>query len=369
MMNIFDFLEKTMRIQTLLCGLALSMVSGSARAGTKSATDYITYDNQPMGTAEQPLVLRTFIQNLNLDSNVTSHHAVGAESPHYSPGSGLLSVKGRYQPISGIPAAISVNAGPGLSYAWDTTECRLFYGWANGFLDMENYWGAKQSGGRVRNGYVPHFIGQVFYKAVGKHPLQINGKPLPTDFRYTGEKRIKGHPKFFFDVDGRSISVSVSPGKDPQTIVLHYASSKSSDQLGYVDPKTPVEILPSAKGTLNVLIRPNAGESYAGYKKKEIKITTASAGAGRKLYETMGCIACHTTDGSKGHGPSFKGIVGAKRSFTDGSSTTADESYLKESITQPTAKSVKDFPVGMMPPYTLDEKQIDSLVLYFKSLK
>lgn len=97
---------------------------------------------------------------------------------------------------------------------------------------------------------------------------------------------------------------------------------------------------------------------------------------GAKLYQMIGCMACHSIDGSTVGkvGPSWKGIYGTERILgKGGKSAVADEAYLRESITNPSAKVVKGFEkfdTGM-PIYAgiLNESQIESLVLYIKSLK
>lgn len=354
-----------------LAGLALfALPLALFAADTKPATDYITYDNQPMGTVEAPLILRTFVQNLELDAETVARHSVGEASPHYSPGSGILNPARSYQPISGIPAAISVNAGPGLSYVWDTTECRLLYGWANGFLDMKNYWGEPKGGGRKSFGYVPYFVGNMFYKARGAHPLRINGESLPETIRYTGHSRSAGHPEFAFEAGGRRITVRVALGDAPQTLHLTYRSSNPADTLGYADPRTAFEVLASKPGELQVLLRPNAAETHNGYQQEVIRIDTPTAAIGAKLFETWGCIACHSTDGSKNHGPTLKGLAGQTRHFVEGvDPQVADAAYLRESISKPAAKTVTGFPPGMMPAYPLDEKQIEALVLFIQSIQ
>jgi cytochrome c2 len=330
--------------------------------------DYITYDNKRMGTPEKPYILRTYIPNLELGEEVLSHHSRGFPSPTYSPSNGRLSKGGTYKAIPVIPASVSVSYGPLLAYAWDTTECRLLYAWANGFLDMESHWGTPNSGRRSGN-YSARLFGQVFYKAKGKPPLQINGKPQSANVRYHGNKRIKGHPEFSYTVDGRKITVSVRPGPTAQTVEVQYVSSDPLDTLGYVDVKTPFDVLDSKRGRLKVLLRPNAAETYHGFKKPNIKIADASAEAGQTLYTTFGCIACHTLDGSRNHGPTFQGLFDSKRNFPEHGSVTADEHYLRESITKPNDKTVPGFTPGMMPPYPLDAKQVDALVLFIKSLK
>jgi hypothetical protein len=48
----------------------------------------------------------------------------------------------------------------------------------------------------------------------------------------------------------------------------------------------------------------------------------------------------------------------------------ADEAYLRESIMTPNAKIAQNFPPNFMPPYAnLKPLEVDSLVLYIKSLK
>jgi mono/diheme cytochrome c family protein len=96
---------------------------------------------------------------------------------------------------------------------------------------------------------------------------------------------------------------------------------------------------------------------------------------GKRLAELMGCIACHSTDGSTlgKVGPTWKGLAGSRVRFTDGTTAVADSDYLRESIRKPTAKIVKDFDKSDagMPSYEgiLTDSQIEALVLYIESLR
>ncbi|MDX1565659.1 MAG: hypothetical protein R3236_09650, partial [Phycisphaeraceae bacterium] len=66
-----------------------------------------------------------------------------------------------------------------------------------------------------------------------------------------------------------------------------------------------------------------------------------SAEKGARLYTQLGCIACHSLDGStEGKtGPSWLGLYGSKRKLLKtGKVVTADEAYLRESILNPAAK-------------------------------
>ena len=97
-----------------------------------------------------------------------------------------------------------------------------------------------------------------------------------------------------------------SPGLAAQTVELKYLSSKLADVLHYHDPKTSFEVLESKSGQLKVLLSPNAAETHHGFKKPSVQIAEASVEAGRTLYTTYGCIACHSLDGAKNHGPTFQ---------------------------------------------------------------
>ncbi len=94
---------------------------------------------------------------------------------------------------------------------------------------------------------------------------------------------------------------------------------------------------------------------------------------GAKLYKENACITCHSVDGSKGTGPTWKGMFGStvelNAALSGGVGTVvADEAYVHESIRKPTAKVVAGFnPV--MPPYTLSDKQVDAIIAYMKTLK
>ena len=97
---------------------------------------------------------------------------------------------------------------------------------------------------------------------------------------------------------------------------------------------------------------------------------------GEKIYQMMGCIACHSTDGALYGkvGPTWKGLFGSERLLANGGDKCiADEAYIKESIQNPSAKIVKGyekFDTGM-PIYAgvLTDSQIESIILFIKSLK
>lgn len=97
---------------------------------------------------------------------------------------------------------------------------------------------------------------------------------------------------------------------------------------------------------------------------------TGLAEQGKKVYETKSCNACHSVDGSTKVGPTWKGLYGSKVELSDGSTVTADDNYIHESITDPQAKIVKGFG-PTMPTFkgVLTEQEISGVIAYIKSIK
>ncbi|NVO20992.1 MAG: cytochrome c oxidase subunit II [Bacteroidetes bacterium] len=95
--------------------------------------------------------------------------------------------------------------------------------------------------------------------------------------------------------------------------------------------------------------------------------------AGKLLVQSKACIACHTFDGSKLVGPSFKGIFGHKVTVeTDGKEReiVVNEEYIKRSILDPTADVVKGFQKGQMVSYKgqLTDDEIAKIIEFIKTL-
>jgi cytochrome c2 len=104
-----------------------------------------------------------------------------------------------------------------------------------------------------------------------------------------------------------------------------------------------------------------------------------AAAEGQRLATMFCCVACHSvTDTAMTNvGPKWKGLFGSKRDYvTDKGkkgSLVADEAYLRESILEPNAKKHASFLKSefAMPSFAgvLSDAQIDSIVLYIKTLK
>ena len=88
---------------------------------------------------------------------------------------------------------------------------------------------------------------------------------------------------------------------------------------------------------------------------------------GERLYTQQGCQGCHSLDGSDMVGPTWEGLYGkTDHQMADGSTVTADENYLRESILQSGAKIVQGYQ-NVMPSYAnLSEKEVSGLVEFIK---
>ena len=91
---------------------------------------------------------------------------------------------------------------------------------------------------------------------------------------------------------------------------------------------------------------------------------------GKMVYENMGCATCHSIDGTRGQGPSWRGIFGTTRQFNDGTSAVADENYIRQSIMDPHSQVVQGYE-PVMPTYKglLRDRQVLGVIEYIKQLK
>jgi cytochrome c oxidase subunit 2 len=88
---------------------------------------------------------------------------------------------------------------------------------------------------------------------------------------------------------------------------------------------------------------------------------------GAELYQTLGCIGCHSVDGSRTAGPTWQGLFGSQRQFEDGSTAVADEAYLRASILNPGRQIVATYANIMPAAYgSLSDEEMSALVEYIK---
>jgi glucose/arabinose dehydrogenase/mono/diheme cytochrome c family protein len=265
-------------------------------------------------------------------------------------------------------------------------------------------WGteAKQISGLARLRYTgapctsPREVVAMDKGILVKFDSAMDSKPLTDPVRFSAErwnyKRTAnyGSPHFKLDGfkgqetlipssvylsrDGRSVFVGIPDMRPAMQMRLGSSlSTTNGTTFGdnvYFTPRALIPFDPVKEGfdPLTVDLTPRRPQE-----------TTAAAPVtveeGQRLAALMGCVACHSIDGSTlgKVGPSWKGVFGSERRFAGGTKTKADETYLRESIREPALRIVAGFDNSDtgMPSYegVITESQIEALVLYIKSLR
>lgn len=97
------------------------------------------------------------------------------------------------------------------------------------------------------------------------------------------------------------------------------------------------------------------------------------AEAGLKLLQVNGCVACHSLDGTRLVGPTFKGLWNSTKNVTTGvvsRQVTADAEYIKESIYNPSKDVVDTYPKVMISyKESINEEQLKQINAYLKSIE
>jgi len=115
-----------------------------------------------------------------------------------------------------------------------------------------------------------------------------------------------------------------------------------------------------------------AAADFDAWVAQESGLSADPAERGQKWSTTYGCNACHSVDGSPLVGPTWKGLYGREVTFTDGTTATADDAYLLESIRNPNAKTVQGFAPGLMPQNIAEkmtDAQVQDVIEFIKTLR
>jgi cytochrome c oxidase subunit II len=128
--------------------------------------------------------------------------------------------------------------------------------------------------------------------------------------------------------------------------------------------KSMVKVLPKEKFT-----------AWYGDTASLVKTTEGSVpGAeGLAIMRIQGCLACHSSDGSKIVGPTYLNLFGSQQVvIRDGVEVkvTADEAYIKQMILDPASQAVKGYPKGLMQSYKgkITDTDLAKIIEYLKSL-
>ena len=112
-------------------------------------------------------------------------------------------------------------------------------------------------------------------------------------------------------------------------------------------------------------------DSWVGAETARVAALDTPEARGEQLYQTQGCIGCHSLDGTIVVGPSWLNLYGRQEQLDDGTSVIADEDYIRHSILYPGDQIVKGFQNLMPANYgeILSENDIEDLIAYIKTIK
>ena len=124
-------------------------------------------------------------------------------------------------------------------------------------------------------------------------------------------------------------------------------------------------IMPSFAGSLNA----DEVTAIVVFLKSGAKESPKPVGA--DLAKEKGCLGCHSLDGSRGVGPSFKGLYNSKVVVQHNGArltVTADDAYLRESIRKPAAKVVAGYQPVMPNFPELTDQDVEALVKFIEGV-
>ncbi len=166
--------------------------------------------------------------------------------------------------------------------------------------------------------------------------------------------------------DRRSVFLEIGGLKEGRVVLLRAApelSSEAGRKLWTGDSYYTLNRFPRT-------VPAKAGTPPAGY----ARYTPGAAEAehpGAAVHKTY-CVSCHSVDGTKLVGPSFRNLLGTKHFVMTGTQrreVAVDEAFLRRSITQPEADLAEGYQ-PVMPNLTaaMQPGQLDAVVAYIKSL-
>ena len=94
------------------------------------------------------------------------------------------------------------------------------------------------------------------------------------------------------------------------------------------------------------------------------------AEAGQAAAQTLGCAACHGSNGEgvEGLAPALQGLFGSTVALDDGTTSTVDRDYLRRSILEPGAEVVAGFDLPM-PAYDPPVTELEAILDYIEELR
>lgn len=164
-----------------------------------------------------------------------------------------------------------------------------------------------------------------------------------------------------FQITGTNVNLLAVPG------VVNYAHTKLKDPGDYW--VTCHEYCGTGHQNMSAVIHvTNPIQAPIPFPTASGEANLAEAGhPGLRVMQDRGCLACHTTSGQPGMGPTFKGLFNSMVELSNGSKVKADEAYIKDCVRHPRT-DVKGFnPV--MPTIPVTDEELSHIVDYIKTLK
>jgi cytochrome c2 len=98
-------------------------------------------------------------------------------------------------------------------------------------------------------------------------------------------------------------------------------------------------------------------------------VLSPAAAEGFDVVKDRGCVACHSSDGSDGVGPTWAGLAGSTVTLEDGRTVTADDPYLRRAILAPEVEITAGAKVAM-PSYEglVTDAEVDAVIAYLREL-
>lgn len=204
--------------------------------------------------------------------------------------------------------------------------------------------------------------------AYGSGHYRLDGKPGQEAMRITGIR---------WSTDHCAVYLHLADARPVMQLAIRYELRSA----GSTARPLRGEVFTTVHGSASAPLK-TADLARLGFTTLAIATTTAPirAGApsaepsrkrGARLFATLGCTACHSTDGTTTGrvGPTLQGIFGSQRKLKKGKKVRADLAYLRRSILTPESQVVAGFEAAM-PSYTgiLDDGQIESLLLFLRNL-
>jgi cytochrome c oxidase subunit 2 len=125
----------------------------------------------------------------------------------------------------------------------------------------------------------------------------------------------------------------------------------------------------SEMGALMVVLPPEA------YEKKVYELATKFpegtwAQVGEQISKRKGCLQCHSVDGSKNTGPTWKDMYGETHKYTDGSTAVVDDNVLREGILYSQKKILDGYAGQNMPVFAgqINDNELLGVISYIKTL-